>query len=302
MNAQLELRPTSTLRLADCPRVPRPRRVVMADPAEFDVAYAINPHMLGDDGQLERVDRRVAREQWSALRGEFEQAGLDVHVLPALSAHPDLVFCANQALPIPREASVTGRALALASNMRWPQRRGEVAHVLGGVRGLGYDVRRIDRLAPLEGMGDGLWHPGRALLWAGVGPRSSLEAWRSVARWTQATIAPLELVDPDFYHLDTALALLDERTCLWLPDALSSASQRLIERTIPRRIEADAREGRQLLAANAFCPDGQRVWIQRGCERTSARLSAAGFSVREVDTGEYLKSGGSVFCMKLLLW
>lgn len=302
MSALLDLRETSALRASDCAPLPQPRRIVMADPAAFDVAYAINPHMLAESGELERVDRARAREQWSALRSEFEQSGLEVHVLEALPAQPDLVFCANQVLPIPREASVTGRALALASNMRWPQRRGEVGHVARGVRELGYDVRRIDRLAPLEGMGDGLWHPGRALLWAGVGPRSSLDAWRSVARWTSAQIAPLELVDPDFYHLDTALALLDERTCLWLPDALSPASRRRIERAIPRRIEADAREGREQLAANAFCPDGRNVWIQRGCERTNERLRAAGYLVREVDTGEFLKSGGSVFCMKLCLW
>ncbi len=302
MSTPLTLHSSAATRVAECARVPQPRRIVMADPAAFDVAYAINPHMRADDGQLERVDRALARAQWSALQGEFEGVGFEVHVLAAMPAQPDLVFCANQVLPIPREASVTGRALALASNMRWPERRGEVGHVLRGVRGLGYQARRLDRLAPLEGMGDGLWHPGRALLWAGVGPRSSLTAWRSVARWTSAQVLPLELVDPDFYHLDTAMALLDERTCLWLPGALSPSSRRLVERTIPRRIEADEREGRELLAANAFCPDGEHVWIQRGCERTSARLRAAGYCVREVDTSEFLKSGGSVFCMKLLLW
>jgi len=42
------------------------------------------------------------------------------------------------------------------------------------------------------------------------------------------------------------------------------------------------------------------VLLQRGCERTSAALRAAGFTVRELETSEFLKSGGSVFCMKLL--
>ena len=31
-------------------------------------------------------------------------------------------------------------------------------------------------------------------------------------------------------------------------------------------------------------------------------LREAGFEVVELDTDEYLKSGGSVFCMKLMYW
>jgi N-dimethylarginine dimethylaminohydrolase len=288
--------------LRDLRSLPLPRRVLLADPAEFDVAYAINPHMLGESGELKRVDRELARAQWNALKSAFEASGLEVHVASALTGHPDLVFCANQALPIPRGASVLGRPLALASNMRWAQRRGEVGHVLGALGRLGYAPRRLATLAPLEGMGDGLWHPGRALLWAGVGPRSTLAAWDAVARWIDAPVAHLELIDPDFYHLDTALALLDERTCLWHPDALSRRSRRLVERLIPRCIEADPGEARTLLACNACSPDGRRVLIQRGCEVTGGRLRAAGYEVLELETSEFLKSGGSVFCMKLLVW
>ena len=282
--------------------LPAPRRALLADPGEFDVAYAINPHMLAADGSLKRVDRQRAREQWLALDDALRACGLQTHVVPPLAGCPDLVFCANQALPVPREASALGRALALASNMRWPQRRAEVPHVLASLRPLGYAPRRLSALAPLEGMGDGLWHPGRALLWAGVGPRSSPRAWNAVARWLRAPLVALELIDADFYHLDTALALLDERTCLWLPDALSRSSRRLVEALIPRRIEADPREAREQLACNACCPDGRTVLIQRGCSVTNARLRAAGYEVRERETDEFLKSGGSVFCMKLLVW
>lgn len=282
--------------------LPPTRRALLADPIEFDVAYAINPHMRAADGSLKRVDRERAREQWLALASALRECGLHTHVVPALPGCPDLVFCANQALPVPPEASALGRSLALASNMRWPQRRREVPQVLATLRELGYAPRRLATLAPLEGMGDGLWHPGRALVLAGVGPRSSPRAWSAVAPWLRAPLVALELIDPDFYHLDTALALLDERTCLWLPDALSRSSRRLVEALIPRRIEADPGEARERLACNACCPDGRTVLIQRGCAVTNGRLRAAGYEVRELDTDEFLKSGGSVFCMKLLVW
>lgn len=288
--------------LSDARKVARPARVLLADPLHFDVEYAINPHMAGPDGALKRVDRELARQQWRAVRDAFESAGLRVEVLEAQPGLPDLVFCANPALPVPAEASASGRPVAIVSNMRWPARRREAALAAARLGRLGYVTRRLNTLAPLEGMGDGLWHPGRAFLWAGVGPRSSRRAWDSARRWIDAPIATLELVDPDFYHLDTALALLDEHTCLWLPQALSHRSRRLVERLVPRRIEADAREAREALACNACSPDGRHVLIDRRAEGTIGKLRAAGYAPLALDTGEFLKSGGSVFCMKLLIW
>lgn len=286
--------------LADLPRTARPRRVWLADPEHFDVAYAINPHMRDDAGALKRVDRARARAQWLALRERLAALGLEVHVVPPLAGHPDLVFCANQALPVAADVARDGRARYVPSNMRWPERRGEVPHVARALEAAGMERLELATSERLEGMGDGLWHPGRRLLWAGVGPRSSREAWSELAERLDLPVITLELVEPAFYHLDTALALLSEDSCLWLPDALSPSSRALVERLFVRRIEADPREAHERLACNGCSPDGRHVLIQRGCERTSARLRDAGFEVIELDTDEFLKSGGSVFCMKLL--
>lgn len=288
-------------RLADLPRLPQPRRVLMADPAEFDVAYDINPHMREADGSLKRVDRARARAQWQALRTEFERLGLEVLLVPPLEGHPDLVFCANQVLPVAAQAARDERARVVPSNMRWEERRGEVPHVVSVLEQHGYAPLRLATRERIEGMGDGLWHPGRRLLWAGVGPRSSEAAWAEIAERLDLHVVLLELVEPAFYHLDTALALLSEDACLWLPEALGAESRALVEALVPRRIAADRDEAHRLLACNACSPDGVHVLIQRGCAQTNARLTAAGFTVREVETGEFLKSGGSVFCLKLLL-
>jgi N-dimethylarginine dimethylaminohydrolase len=287
--------------LADLPRLSAPRRVLMADPAEFEVASALNPHMVDERGALKRVDRVRARGQWLELKRAFERLGLAVEVLAPLPGQPDLVFCANQALPIPGEALPDGRPRAVPSNMRWPERRGEVEHVVTRLASLGFAVERLATRERVEGMGDGLWHPGRRLLWAGIGPRSSVEAWSEVAERFDLPVVALELADPAFYHLDTALALLAEDACLWFPGALSERSRELVERLVPRRVVADEREARELLACNATGPDGRHVLLQRGCERTVERLRAEGFEPVELETSEFLKSGGSVFCMKLLL-
>lgn len=287
------------VRRDELPRCTSPRRVLVADPREFDLVYAINPHMRDSEGKLRRVDRPLARAQWTRFVDALAASGLDVHVLPALDGQPDLVFCANQALPIAADVAPDGRACLVPSRMAHAERRGEVAHVVAALERLGYRVDAPSEHSPMEGMGDGLLHPGRRLLWAGVGPRSSRAAWEQIsARYALPTLL-LELVDPDFYHLDTALALLSEDACLWQPAALAPRSRELVRALFPRAIEADAEEARRCLACNAFCADGRRVFIDAGAIRTAAALERAGFDVVRLDSSEFLKSGGSLFCMKL---
>jgi len=287
-------------RLEDLPRISAPNLILMADPAEFDVLYAINAHMVDADGKLLAVDREEARRQWWCLREALEGLGLEVDVLPPLEGFPDLVFCANQALPIPSE--VTGGApLVIASHMANEERAGEVPHVVGFLRELGYQPGALKRRdTRLEGMGDGLWHPGRRLLWGGIGPRSEAAAWAELSQRFDLAVCTLELTDPDFYHLDTALAMIDERTCLYAPEAFTPDGRALIETLFERAIAAPEDEARRGFACNALCPDGRHVLIQRGNTVTNSRLEAAGLEVLELDTGEFMKSGGSVFCMKLL--
>lgn len=288
------------LRAQDLAPLSPPDHVLMADPAEFDVVYAINAHMRTATGGLPKVDRARAREQWWCLREALEVLDLHVDVLAPLDGQPDLVFCANQCLPIPPD--ITGAApVALAAQMANAERAAEVPHVIAFMRELGYQPAALkQRNVRFEGMGDGLWHPGRQLLWAGNGPRSEAAAWQEVGRRFDVPVVLLDLVDPDFYHLDTCLSVLDERTCLWFPGAFDAAGRALVEALFEVRIELPEAEARRGFAGNAFCPDTQHVLLQRGNPTTRERLELHGFEVLELDTSEFIKSGGSVFCMKLL--
>jgi N-dimethylarginine dimethylaminohydrolase len=286
--------------LARLPALPPPRRILMADPAHYCTEQALNPHMLDEHGALKPVDAERARALGSGLRARFEQLGFAVDVVPARAGLPDLVFCANQVLPIPAGAAPDGVARIVPSRMRWPARRGEVPLVSAHLERAGYRVDVLADEGPLEGMGDGLWHPGRRLLWGGVGERSRAEAWAEIARRFELPVVLLELVSADYYHLDTCLALIAEDACLWHPPALAPAARELVAALVPRRIEVDPAEARTRLACNACGPDGKHVLLPSGAPITARRLRDAGFEVIEVETGEFLKAGGSVFCMKLL--
>lgn len=280
------------------PPMPLLRRVLMVTPDYFNVEYVINPHMEGHIGQ---VDRTRAQHQWEALRAAYQTLGFEVQVIEGVPGLPDMVFCANQTLPFQRPNGERGVVL---SRMHAAQRRAEVSHIARFFEQQGYLSIPIpdEVLGSFEGMGDALWHPGHALLWGGYGFRTDQAVYAWLAQTLNVRVVTLRLMDPDFYHLDTCLSLLDAGTALYVPAAFDDEGRALLHRLIPNLIEVPEREARTLLACNAHCPDGRHVLIQQGCTETVARLRSAGFEPVELDTSEFLKSGGSVFCMKLMFF
>jgi len=185
------------------------------------------------------------------------------------------------------------------SKMAHPSRRGEVAAHATFAREQGLRIREMPAgVVKFEGTGDGLFHPGRFLLHAGTGPRSDAAAWSALAdAYPELDILLYELGNENFYHLDTAMAPLDERRALLVREALTPAGYELARAAFPEAFDVSLDEAMRF-AANAHCPDGRHVLLQRGCPRTEAWLTSQDFIPIPVETGEFLKSGGSVFCLK----
>ncbi len=285
--------------LSALPVIPEPRRVVMVTPTHFEVEYVINPHMKGNLGS---IDQQQARYQWDALQKAYTSISIEAEQIEGAAGFPDMVFCANQTLPYLEPH--TGQRGVLLSNMFAVQRRGEVDYLASFFESEGYKTQHIENRADsfFEGMGDAIWHPGRYLLWGGYGYRTDVQVYDRISNYLDLGVIVLELTDPDFYHLDTCFSVLDEKSVLIYPDVFTEAGLALINRIFERVLEAPEAEARALFACNAHCPDRHHVIIQKGCNVTNAKLRAAGFEPVEVDTSEFLKSGGSVFCMKQMYW
>ena len=56
------------------------------------------------------------------------------------------------------------------------------------------------------------------------------------------------------------------------------------------------------MACNAAVVDAKTAILQKGAASVSRHMSVMGLKVLEVDTSEYIKSGGSVYCMKMFLY
>ena len=54
--------------------------------------------------------------------------------------------------------------------------------------------------------------------------------------------------------------------------------------------------------AFSFSPDGKNVIVQKGSSKFKEEIIKNGFNLIEVETTEFMKSGGSVFCMKLMYY
>ena len=110
-------------------------------------------------------------------------------------------------------------------------------------------------------------------------------------------VISLELVDPRFYHLDTALAVLDDKTIAYYPPAFSAAAQRQLRALFPDAIIVGSVDA-YVLGLNAVS-DGLHVVHPSGATGFAAQLRDAGFRPIGVDLSELLKGGGSVKCCTL---
>jgi N-dimethylarginine dimethylaminohydrolase len=286
-------------RAAELPVVPPPHGVLLADPADFAVLEIHNPHMAGARGEPHRVDADAARAEWLQLAGAYSGIGQRVEVLVAPGGLPDLCFAANPSLllPLPEGCEVW------LARMVHPSRRGEIEVHRRWYAAHGYPLRELPtEVKRCEGGGDGVPHPGRHLLHAGVGPRSERAAWAALAAAHPALdVLVYELKDPRFYHLDTALAALDEETCLYVPEAFDAHGVALLRAAFPEAIAVPHAEAMNF-AANAHCPDGRHVLLPRGNPFTERALKQRGFTPMPLETAEFQKSGGSVYCLKQALY
>lgn len=283
--------------------MPKARRVLMVRPTHFNVDTPINPHMRKPDGTLHTLDTARAMAQWEDMRSTYERIGLKPTVLEGGAGLPDMVFCANQSLPV---VSRTGEKHAVLSNMANDVRHGEVPLVAAALEKEGYKTAPLTERTPstlFEGMGDCLWLPGRRFLLGGYGSRTTASMYERIAKAAEADVAVFELTNPRFYHLDTCLAILNDSSALACREAFSEQGWALLKAIFPQIIEVSLAEADSpRFACNAHCPDEKHVLIHPGSTQTEAKLAEAGFVPVPVDTEEFIKSGGSVFCMKLMFF
>jgi len=265
-------------------RVQLTRTYLMCPPDYFTVQYSINPWMNLDAP----VDTDLARRQWQQLRATFTGLGHTVHTIEPGEGLPDMVFAANG-------GTVIG-GKALGSRFRYPERAAEGPAYLTWFREHGF-LPGHEPLAVNEGEGD-IVFAGRAIL-AGHGFRSDPLIGEQLAELFGLPVISLALMDPRFYHLDTALAVLDSDTAAYYPAAFDDAGRAALASYFAELIEAKD-EDAEVLGLNAVS-DGRHVVLPAQARGLAGQLAAAGFEPVPVDLSEFRKAGGGPKCCTLEL-
>ncbi|UNZ19570.1 dimethylargininase [Streptomyces sp. 891-h] len=258
------------------------RRYLMCPPTHFRVTYSINPWM--DPGKP--VDLRLALAQWEALRDRYRSLGHTVEILDPEPGLPDMVYAANGA------TVVDGRVLG--ARFAHPERAGEAAAHRAWYRAHGF----ADVTEPVHiNEGEGDFAVTSSWLLAGRGFRSSPLSHGEAQEFFGRPVIGLDLVDPRYYHLDTALCVLDPEgdEVMYHPAAFSPGSQAVLARLFPDALLAEESDA-LALGLNAVS-DGHHVFLPEAAAGLFAPLRARGYEPVPVDLTELLKGGGSVKCV-----
>lgn len=258
----------------------------MCPPTHFRVSYVINPWM----DPAKPVDTHLALAQWEGLRDLYRSFGHTVELIDPVPGLPDMVFAANGATVV--DGKVLGARFAN------PQREAEAPAHLEWFRAHGYadaDVRDAEHVN--EGEGDFI--VTRSWILAGKGFRSTPDAHAEAQEFFGRPVIGLDLVDPRYYHLDTALAALDGDEVVYNPSAFSPGSRAVLARMFPDAVPATD-EDAAVFGLNAVC-DGLRVFLPHAATALAERLRERGYEPVAVDLSELLKAGGSVKCCTMEL-
>jgi len=276
-----------------------PPRFLMCPPRHFAVTYSINPWMdpaaWADRGDALHAS---AQAQWAGLHAALRQSGAAIETVAPQEGLPDLVFTANAAVVLDRKA--------LIARFRHAERQAEqpvfaAAFRALQARGLIDAVIEMPQGIALEGAGDCLWDAKRCLFWMGCGFRSDVAAAQVVEETFGVPCVALELANPSYYHLDTAMCALPCGALIYYPGAFTAAALEKIQaRVAPAERIALSAEDAAHFAANAVLA-GRTIVLSSCSAALRDALEARGYTVIETPITAFQRSGGSACCLTLRL-
>jgi N-dimethylarginine dimethylaminohydrolase len=272
------------------------KRVLLCPPTHFDVVDQKNPYMSGDSP----VDSAKARLQWQALCTALQKSGCEIETIAPVANLEDMVFAANQVFVGHKKG--LGKFI-VPSRMVHASRQREVPFYVEWFRKRGYPVIDLklgdDRL---EGHGDLLWHPDGSRIYAGYGFRSTrggIEKFSTAMSKLGISVIPLQLVDPFCYHLDTCLCPLNNEAVVIFPGAYSAEALETLAGFWKRIHKLSAEESHRFIG-NGIVANGNYITPYL-TPNLQTILEREGLTPVIVETSEFEKAGGSLFCMKTFL-
>lgn len=264
------------------------RTILMCKPDFYTVSYRINPWMHPEDP----TDTSKAVQQWQSLVDVYEGLGFDISYIDPIDGLPDMVYAANGGFVLD--------GIAYGAKFQYPERQPEGPAYMEWFAANGLTV--ADPEQTNEGEGDFLLVGNT--IFAGTGFRSDSTSHEELAGIYGREVVTLKLINPSFYHLDTAIAVLDPEPAAdgtsniaYLESAFDEPSLAILRERFPDAIIA-TEEDASILGLNSYS-DGYNVVIASRATTFASQLRAKGYNPIGVDLSELLLGGGGVKCCTL---
>lgn len=256
------------------------KTALMCKPDYFEVKYSINPWMKN-----EIVDKNLAFFQWNNYKNALESSGVRVETINPHESSPDMVFAADQA--------VTIGGKTLISNFKYKQRREESGNYKKWFVKNNFNLKFLPENVYFEGGGESAWVNNKLLI--GTGFRTSLNACEHIQKILDVEVTCLELINPNFYHLDTCLFVLNNETAFYYPNAFSKKANMRLKKLFNNLIKITKTEVFNF-AANSVVLNNN-VFMQKNNKSMKNKIDNLGYKTHELDFSEFMKSGGGAHCL-----
>lgn len=241
------------------------------------------------DNNIGLVDIHKAMIQWLDLRHIIMTLD-EVCEIEAVDGLPDMVFTANAGLVFPDNS-------VIVSQFSKSERQPETPFFHNWFEKNSFNIIDFPNVS-FEGAGDALFDCNNKL-WIGYGFRTDKKAIDIITELYSNTES-LELINPNFYHLDTAFCPLNDGHCLYYPEAFSLESRMKIVNYFGTNAIPVSYDDAFNFSCNAV--NINDVIIFNTISIVLKRyLMEIGFKIIETCTSEFMKSGGSCKCLTLKL-
>jgi len=227
-----------------------------------------------------------AKSQWEELVAVYMKLVPEsVTVVPAKEGLTELCFFGDSVFAL-KDKAVFGR---FATDERFP----ETAYVMEYLKANGISGERVPEHMHFEGSGETMVWNEKILV--GYGHRNSIEIVDYLKSTFDREIIGLELIDPEFYHLDTALFPISNDLIAVYEDAFSEKSKKQIAELGCEIIYLTYKDAKEFALNSTVI--GKHVIVHYEAENFIHILQEKGFIVHPIDVSEFIKFGGGLKCL-----
>jgi arginine dihydrolase len=254
--------------------------VLICRPSYFDVNYCINPWM---DRQI--VNQAKAFKQWHNLLKIYQLLNIKVHIVEQERHLSDMVFATDCGLVF--------KNTFIPANFTYPQRKLEKYPYHNWFSLHNFKTLPIPQRSYFEG-GDCILTPQRLIL--GTGFRTQKTTSKFLSSIINLPTLCLDLISPQFYHLDTCFIYINPTTALYFPNAFSKNSQKTLAELFINLIPINKTEAKTLVTNSVIFSQNIIVPTQTN-QRLTNILTQLSLNIFKVNVDEFSKAGGGIHCL-----